>query len=152
MCNLNNMNFLKLCIMIFMLGIASITYSQPKNSMTYNLVDAFHKAWNEEDLEKMEELLDMDAFFKSPFQLRYSRDTMMTTVLLRNPKVYKVTEIIETQSLVKDHLAWSIGTMVSDIYDEKGRNTGKKWHNDYVYLFIRDENGDWKLQMLLYHE
>ena len=152
MCNLNQMKYLNICLLIFFFGLGASAYSQTNHSMTYKLVTDFHNAWNDEDLKRMEELLDKDAFFKSPFQLRYSRDTMMTTVLLRNPKVYKVTEIIETRSMIKDHLAWSIGSMVSDIYDEKGRNTGKKWHNDYVYLFVLDKNGEWKLQMLLYHE
>lgn len=120
--------------------------------MTYHLVSDFHKAWNVVDLDKMESLLDKDAFFKSPYQLRYSRDTMLTTVLPRNPKIFKIMETVETHSMIKDDLAWSIGTMVSDIYDETGQKTEKKLHTDYVYLFIRDKNGDWKLQMLLYHE
>lgn len=129
-----------------------VSYSQSTQSPTYQLVYSFHKAWNEEDLDEMESLLDEDAFFKSPFQLRYSRDTMMNTVLLKNPKIFKVSEITETHSEVRENLAWSIGKMVSDLYDEKGNKTDKQWHNDYVYLFIRNKVGDWKLQMLLYHE
>lgn len=138
--------------LILLLGIGITAYSQSGNSLTYQLVSDFHKAWNAEDLHTMETLLDKDAFFKSPFQLRYSRDTMMTTVLQRNPRVYKVSEIIEIHSETKGNLSWSIGKMISDIHDSAGNKTDKQWHNDYTYLFIKDENGAWKLLMLLYHE
>jgi ketosteroid isomerase-like protein len=120
--------------------------------MTYQLVSDFHNAWNEADIDKMESLMDKDAFFKSPFQFRYSRDTMAATVLASNPNIYKVMETVETQSMIKGDIAWSIGTMVSDIYDETGQMAEGKLHTDYVYLFVRDKNGGWKLQMLLYHE
>lgn len=139
-------------LLILFLGTFSITYSQSQQSLTYNLVANFHKAWNEEDVELMKTLLDKDAFFKSPFQLQYSRETMLETVLLKNPKVFKVIEITETHSRIKDNMAWSIGKMVSDIYDENGIKQEDQWLNDYVYLFVKDENGEWKLQMLLFHE
>lgn len=75
---------------------------------------------------------------------------MMETVLLKNPKAYKVIEITETHSMIKENHSWSIGTMVSDIYEESGQTTDEKLNSDYLYFFIRDENG--KLQMLLFHE
>ncbi len=106
-----------------------------------------------EDIGRMVSLLDPDAFFKSPFQLRYSRDTMEATVLITNPPIFKVTEITETHSEVKGNVAWSIGSMISDWIrvDENGNRQVKKWHNDYVYLFVK-RKGEWKLQMLFFHE
>ena len=142
----------QLVLFVFIFIIPLISFSQANDTFTHRLVSDFHKAWNDEDLDRMENLLDKDAFFKSPFQLRYSRDTMMNTVLRKNPKIFKVSEIIETHSRVNGNQAWSIGKMTSDMYNSAGNKTGKQWHNDYVYLFIRDEKGDWKLQMLLYHE
>lgn len=146
------MRYYKLYLLILFTGISSYTYSQSKQSLTYNLVANFHTAWNEEDIELMKTLLDEDAFFKSPFQLQYSRATMLETVLLKNPKVFKIVEINETHSKIKGNVAWSIGKMVSDYYDENGNKRVEQWHNDYVYLFVKDENGEWKLQMLLFHE
>lgn len=64
-----------LCLILLLLAIGTATFSQTDKSMTYNLVYDFHKAWNDEDLNKMESLMDKNAFFKSPFKLRYSRDT-----------------------------------------------------------------------------
>jgi hypothetical protein len=132
--------------------MALSTYSQSTQTLTHKLVANFHKAWNEENIELMKTLLDEDAFFKSPFQLQYSRATMLETVLLKNPKVFKVVQITETHSKIKDNVAWSIGTMVSDFYDENGNKQQEQWHNDYVYLFVKNESSEWKLQMLLFHE
>lgn len=142
----------QLWVVILFVAIPITSYTQSAQSFTQQLVWDFHKAWNEEDLDKMESLLDKNAFFKSPFQLRYSRDTMLGTVLRTNPKVFKVSEITETHSEIRENMAWSIGKMVSDHYDKNGNKSEKQWHNDYVYIFVRNEKGEWKLQMLLYHE
>ncbi|MEJ2583821.1 MAG: hypothetical protein P8Z38_01880 [Robiginitalea sp.] len=99
----------------------------------------------------MLELLDSTAFFKSPFQLRYGRDSIAATVLITNPPIFKVVEQRETHNRVRGNLAWSIGTMVCDWYEENGKKKEQPWRNDYVYLFIR-RGTEWKLQMLFYHE
>lgn len=125
--------------------------AQEKTVSTDSLVKQFTKAWNEEDMDRMHFLLDSTAFFKSPFQLRYSRDTMEATVLKTNPPVFKVVQQTETHSLVDGNHAWSIGKMVSDVYDSEGNKEDEQWFNDYVYMFI-NRGGVWKLQMLLFHE
>jgi hypothetical protein len=121
-------------------------------TFTELLVDRFHEAWNEEDIPKMISLLDPDAFFKSPFQLRYSRDTMKATVLITNPPVFKVVEQTELYSYVKGDMAWSIGEIVSDVYDENGNKEEEQWPADYLYLFVKDEESNWKLKMMIFHE
>jgi ketosteroid isomerase-like protein len=140
-----------LSIAIFHLTTGALRAQAPVS--TDSLVHQFHDAWNAEDIGRMVSLLDPDAFFKSPFQLRYSRDTMEATVLITNPPIFKVTEITETHSEVKGNVAWSIGSMISDWIrvDENGNRQVKKWHNDYVYLFVK-RKGEWKLQMLFFHE
>ena len=137
-----------LTILIF---CGTITFSQQELTLTDSLVKRFHKAWNEEDIPEMISLLDADAFFKSPFQLRYGRDTMVETVLITNPPVFKVIKQVETHSDIKGNMAWSIGNMVSDVYDG-GVLEEDPWHNDYVYVFIKDKNEDWKLLMMIFHE
>lgn len=144
---------LTLVILAFSLPQFSGPASAQVTVSTDSLVRAFHDAWNAGDMERMISFLDADAFFKSPFQLRYTRDTMEATVLLTNPPIFKVTEIKETHSEVKGNFAWSIGRMISDWirYDEDGNKQIRKWQNDYVYTFVK-RDGQWKLQMLFFHE
>jgi ketosteroid isomerase-like protein len=118
---------------------------------TESLVRKFHDAWNEEDIAGMIAMLHEDAFFKSPFQLRYGREEMAKTVLITNPPIFKVTEIQEMHSRVDGNMAWSIGKMKSDVYNEWGLKEQDPWHNDYVYLFVL-KDGEWKLQMMVFHE
>jgi len=139
--------FFILCTLV----TTTLIRAQDEHVSTDSLVRQFHAAWNGEDIELMYSLLDENAFFKSPFQLRYGRDTMKATVLITNPPVFKVVKQIETESKIKGDLAWSIGKMVSDVYDEHGKKEKDQWHNDYVYLFVKREE-QWKLQMLFFHE
>ena len=59
-------------------------FAQQKMTFTDFLVHEFNALWDHDDLKGMVAKLQDDAFFKSPFQLRYSKDTMATTVLLTN--------------------------------------------------------------------
>jgi hypothetical protein len=97
-------------------------------------------------------MLDKNAFFKSPFQLRYGRDSMANTVLITNPPVFKVVRQTEIHSYVKENFAWSMGNMVCNVYDENGDLEKDSWYNDYIYVFFRNNNKDWKLLMMIYHE
>ena len=127
-------------------------YSQNNSTVTDSLVKKFHSAWNSEDLPGMISLLDKNAFFKSPFQLRYGRDSLAKTVLITNPPVFKVVRQTEIHSYVREDLAWSIGNMVCDVYDENGNLEKDPWYNDYIYVFCRNNNKDWKLLMMIFHE
>ncbi len=138
-----------LSIAIFHLTSGALRAQAPVS--TDSLVHQFHDAWNAEDIGRMVSLLDPDAFFKSPFQLRYSRDTMEATVLITNPPIFKVVESTETYSNVHGNVAWSIGKMVCDWYNENGTKKEEQWYNDYVYMFV-ERQGEWKLQMLFFHE
>jgi ketosteroid isomerase-like protein len=137
-------------VLLSILHTSSI-WAQDIQLSTDSLVRQFHEAWNGEDMELMYDLLDDNAFFKSPFQLRYTRDSMKATVLKTNPPVFKVIEQIESESKCKGNLAWSIGKMVCDVYDENGKKEKDQWHNDYVYMFVKRDD-HWKLQMLFFHE
>ena len=97
-------------------------------------------------------LKDADAFFKSPFKLRYGRDDKVETVLNTNPPVFKVIKQVSTHSYIKGNMTWSIGNMVSDVYHEDGILENEPWYNDYVCVFTKDENENWKLLMMLFHE
>jgi hypothetical protein len=146
----------KLCTLIMVLLYGSLFYcshlsAQKSTVSTDSLVDQFIEAWNSENIEQMAALLDPNAFFKSPFQLRYTRDTMVATVLVTNPPVFKVVKQTETHSFVEENMAWSIGHMVSDVYDQDGNKEEEQWPNDYVFLFIKKEE-QWKLIMLIFHE
>ena len=140
--------YILICIMFF----STHLFSQNKGTLTDSLAKQFQKAWNAEDTSRMISMLDENAFFKSPFQLRYGRDVMARTVLITNPPAFKVRQQTELYSFVKDDLAWSIGNMVSDVYDEEGKLEKKPWHNDYVYVFTKEKNNEWKLLMMIFHE
>ena len=82
-----------------MLGYAPL-WAQNNSSLTLRLLNQFHQAWNDEDMERMPDLLATDAFFKSHFQLRYSRDAMASCVLIANPPVFKVQQTTEVHSKI----------------------------------------------------
>lgn len=151
---------------------------QPATTLTDSLVKAFHEEWNENDLEGMVAMLQPDAFFESPHQLRYGRDSMAATVLQRNPPVIRDCVTEERHSRVEGDLAWSIGELhcntyfrdtgrirrervrirdgyaVRNMYDEDGSFLGTQEHpaTIYTYVFTRRGGGPWKVQMLIYHE
>jgi ketosteroid isomerase-like protein len=98
--------------------------------------------------------LQPDAFFKSPDQFRYGRDMMAKTVLTANPPVIKDCYSEERHSHVDGEVAWSIGRLYCNSYDEDGNITkrGTDKSTEYTYMFTKDEGGSWKLQMVMYHE
>jgi ketosteroid isomerase-like protein len=144
------MNILLLRVVFLFLSIGGIVQAQ--SSLTDMLTKQFHQAWNKENINEMVSLLQPNAFFQSPYQLRYGRDKMAATVLKTNPPVYKVVSTKELHSYVEDHLAWSIGEFTSDIYDDYGNKTSEQLKGTYTYVFTKKNNQDWKIQMLVYHE
>ena len=133
------------------LAISLPLFGQSATGLTDSLVNQFNLAWNAEDLNRMREMLAPDAFFKSPYQLRYSRETMLATVLARNPAKYKVTDYTEEHSVVKEDMAWSLGELVCDVYDENGEKEEETLKIDFLGVFVKTR-GEWKIQMLIYHE
>ena len=127
-------------------------YSFGQNSLTEILAEQFNQAWNKENVNEMMALLQHDAFFKSPYQLQYGRDKMERTILKKNPPVYKFVNTKELHSKVDDDIAWSIAEFTYDVYDEYGNKTGDKLEGSYTYVFTRKNNGDWKIQMMIFHE
>lgn len=151
---------------------------QRPTTLPDSLVHAFHAAWNANDLDGMVDMLQPDAFFKSPVQLQYGRETMAATVLRRNPPVISDCVTKELHSRVDGDMAWSIGELYCNIYfresgrirremiriedgysvrnsyDEEGRLLETRRHpaTDYTYVFTRNDGGDWKVQMVIYHE
>ena len=141
---------------IFYLTIFSFvlfsSYSLGQNSLTELLAEQFNQAWNKENVNEMISLLQHDAFFKSPYQLQYGREKMARTVLKKNPPVYKFIHTKELHSKVDDDIAWSIAEFMCDVYDEYGNKTGEKLEGSYTYVFTRKDKGDWKIQMMIFHD
>ena len=128
------------------------SYSLGQNSLTDLLVKKFFQAWNAENINEMISQLQPDAFFKSPYQLRYGRDKMEATVLKTNPPAHKVANTKELHSKVEDDIAWSIGEFTADVYDDYGDKTSEQIKGTYTYVFTKKNNGNWKIQMMIYHE
>lgn len=141
----------KFSISIFLL-LMSCSFSFGQNSLTDLLTKQFHQAWNSENVNEMVSFLQPDAFFESPYQLQYGREKIASTVLKTNPLIYKNVNTKELHSKVNEDIAWSIGEFTSDIYDDHGNKTGEQLKGTYTYVFTRKNKGDWKVQMLIYHE
>ena len=139
------------CLAIFSFVLIS-SYSLGQNSLTGLLAEQFNQAWNKENLNEMISLLQHDAFFKSPYQLQYGREKMARTILKENPPVYKFVNTIELHSKVDDDIAWSIAEFTCDVYDEYGNKTSDKLEGSYTYVFTRKDKGDWKIQMMIFHD
>lgn len=137
-------------IIFFCVFICSFSFGQ--SSLTDLLTKQFHQAWNKENINEMVSQLQHDAFFKSTNQLRYGKDKMAATILKTNPPKYKVVSTKELHSKVEDDIAWSIGEFISDIYDEYGNKTKEQLKGTYTYVFTKKNKGDWKVQMLIYHD
>jgi hypothetical protein len=97
-------------------------------------------------------LIQPNAVYKSPQQIRYGRDKIETSVLKTNPKIYKVQSTKELHSQVDDCLAWTIGEYTYNIYDEYGSKTNKLLKGTYTYVFTKKFDQDWKLQMMIFDE
>ena len=139
-------------LLLLLLALPTESFAQQPSSLTDSLVREFNSLWDRNDVKQMVEHLQDDAFFKSPYQLRYSRDTMAKTVLLTNPPVFRIVRSQELFNHVEARIAWSIGKMTSDILDENGSKTGKTLDSDYVYVFTKRKDDKWKVQMLIFHE
>lgn len=127
------------------------SYSFGQNSLTDLLVKKFFQAWNAENINVMISQLQPDAFFKSPYQLRYGRDKMAATVLKTNPPSHKVVSTKELHSKVEDDIAWSIGEFTADVYNDYGNKTREQIKGTYTYVFTKKNKSDWKIQMMIYH-
>ena len=146
------MRMKNILIFAFFFSVCIYSFSFGQNSLTDLLTKQFHQAWNSENINEIVSQLQHDAFFKSPHQLRYGRDKMAATVLKTNPPVYKVVRTKEMHSKVEDNIAWSIGEFTCDIYDDYGYKTNEQLKGTYTYVFTKKNKGDWKVQMLIYHE
>ncbi len=109
-------NQLKTYMFAIFLSIQLVCFAQQETTLTDSLARQFDKAWNENNLTKMISLVQSDAFFKSPYQLQYSRDTMAATVLTLNPPIFRNIKRNELYSNVKKNIAWSIGRLRTNIY------------------------------------
>ena len=137
-------------ISLLILISTAITFGQ--DSLTALFVKKFFQSWNAENINEMMSQLQPDAFFKSPYQLRYGRDKMVATVLKTNPPAHKVVNTKELHSKVEDDIAWSIGEFTADVYDDYGNKTSEQINGTYTYVFTKKNKGDWKIQMMIYHE
>jgi ketosteroid isomerase-like protein len=137
-------------LILFFVTISGFSFGQ--NSLTDLLSKQFNQAWNAENINEMKSLLQPDAFFKSPYQLQYGREKMETTVLKKNSQVYKIVHTKELHSKVDDNIAWSIAEFTADIYDDYGNKINEQLTGTYTYVFTKKNKGDWKLQMMIYHD
>lgn len=137
-------------ISLILLLISPVSFCQ--SSLTDILAKQFNQVWNKENIREMVSLLQPDAFFKSPYQLRYGRDKMEATILKTNPSKYKFSNTKELHSKVEDNIAWSIAEFTADVYDDYGNKTSEQLKGTYTYVFTKKNKGDWKIQMMIFHE
>src|SRR6185437_5252574 len=140
-------------LLLISLLIASMaSNAQQKSTLTDSLAKNFGEAWNENNLNQLISLIQPDAFFKSPYEMNYSRDTMAANFLITNPRIIRNTKTIELYSKVDDNIAWSIGKLSGSLFDENGKDTGNKLSADYIYVYTKKKNEGWKIQIIIIHE
>ena len=146
----------KFCIMRYMVVCICLLFYQisfaQKTSLTDSLTKVFNKLWDKNDTAAIYRMLQPDAFFKSPFQLRYGRDTMRATVLRTNPTRFKDCRSTERFSHVEENMCYSVGTLTFSEYTKDGNYSGKDTKADYIMVFTRNGDQPWKVQMVIYHE
>jgi ketosteroid isomerase-like protein len=136
--------------LVLLAMLPSGALAQPRPTFTDSLVHEFNALWDRNDVKGMLDKLQDDAFFKSQYQLRYSRDTMAKTVLLTNPPAFRNLRTQELFNHAEERLAWSVGTLTGDVFDKAGNKTGKELAADYVYVFTKRADNAWKVQMLIF--
>jgi hypothetical protein len=77
---------------------------------------------------------------------------MAKTVLVTNPPAFRNLRTQELFNHVEDRIAWSIGRLTGDTFDSTGKKTGKELVSDYVYVFTKRADNEWKVQMLIFHD
>ena len=77
---------------------------------------------------------------------------MLATVLSINPRIFKVIRSNETHTEMRDNLAWSIGDMLSNVYDDEGKRQEDQFYSEYIFTFVRNRHDKWLLQMMIFHE
>lgn len=79
---------------------------------------------------------------------------MKATVLITNPPRIKDCRSQEMYSKVDSSIAWSIGKLFCNTYDENDKIIDKAEESDteYTYVFTKNDSDEWKIQILFYHE
>ena len=77
---------------------------------------------------------------------------MAATILITNPPAFRNTKTIELFSKIKNNIAWSIGKLSANIFDENGKDTRKMLSAEYTFVFTKRNHENWKLQMMIFHE
>ncbi len=127
-------------------------FAQETNSVTDSLMDQWDNAWNNEDVPALVSMMQPDAYFASPYQRWFSRDSIRATILSKNLYWFRNSKSIEQFSRVKDDIAWSVGKTTAEYYPDDNSSKAKSWHANYTFVFTKNRNDQWKLQMMIYHE
>ena len=123
-----------------------------KPTLTEQLVGAFTAAWESREVDAVYNLLAPDCVFRSPFQTHCGRDDIRETVLRWNlAHIHDTRNCVEEQSKVAGDFAYSVGRMDYSQYDDDG-NVVHELKANYIYVFTREPDREWKVQMMIFHE
>lgn len=140
--------------LLFSLAFVFVTTSCPAQSVTLtdSLTKQYFKAWNNDDASAIISMLQPNAFFESPYQLRYGRDSIAATVLKSEIHMFYNIKTVENYSYVGNDIAWSLGKATSIMKKDKNNKFAKTSTESYTFVYTRKNSENWKLQMIIWHE
>ncbi len=130
--------------------VSNFTYSQNQVSVTKSLMKNFDEAWNNKNVNALDSLLQPDAFFESPYQIRDGREAIDTTIFRFNIHIFRNGKSTENYSHIDNNIAWSVGNVTADYLNKK--NEIVPWNARYTFIFSKGNDNSWKIQMMIYHE
>ena len=149
-----NVKMIRNCVLILIwIGLAQHSMTG-QHSMTDSLVQAYHNAWNTKDSATIQLMVDPEIVYKTPNRMWNGMAEFNEKVIGGTMKVLRNFDSREFYSRMEDSLAWSIGLMTYDYVPRSGKKNIKgsdlRW--EYNYIFKKDDDGKWRILMLLYHE
>jgi hypothetical protein len=131
---------------------ATINCLAQSTTLTDSLTKQYFQAWNNNDTSAIISMLQPNAFFESPYQLRYGRDSIAATVLKSEIYMFYNIKTVENYSYVGDNIAWSLGKATSIMKKDKNKKSAQTSTDSYTFVYTKKSNENWKLQMIIWHE
>ena len=136
-------------IFLILLTFSSITFcsfAQQTSALADSLMKQWDMAWNNKDVGTLKSMLQSNAIFESPYQIRISKDSIAASIFKVELASLDDVHSTELHTLVDDNMAWSIGK-VTGIW-----SNNQPWEGTYTFEFTRKAGQDWKIQMLIFYE
>lgn len=142
----------RLILFFLLISAATSSYAQNTNSVTATIMRRYDRAWNHKDARALVGMIRPNAIFESPYHIRMSRDSIMSTVFKSELAVMDDLKTTEYRSQISGNMAWSIGKVTGNVYNSRNKKSFTPWHATYTFEFTKRAGGNWKIQMMVFYE